>query len=144
MKTKTLPYARPLNGLIRPDGEQQKLQANGVTLTLSGIPSDILNIALSDDYQGKPITIWFAVLDGNREIIADPYQLFSGQMDVMKTYDDGITSSVTLTTESDLVDMRQARERRYTPEDQKIDFPDDKGLDFIPTIQDLEIVWGRG
>ena len=22
MKTKTLPYARPLNGLIRPDGEQ--------------------------------------------------------------------------------------------------------------------------
>lgn len=122
--------------------ETQKMQANGVTYSLSGIPSELVAIALSEEYQGRPITAWFAVLDSDRAIIADPYKIFSGKMDVMDTEDDGESAVITIRAESDLSDMRDAKERRYTPEDQKLDYEDDLGLDFTPTIQDIEVVWG--
>jgi hypothetical protein len=48
-----------------------------------------------------------------------------------------------LTAESRLIDLERSRERRYTSEDQKIDYPNDKGLEFIADLQDKEIVWGR-
>ena len=31
----------------------------------------------------------------------------------------------------------------YTLEDQKIDFPNDIGFEFIPDLQDKEITWGK-
>lgn len=123
--------------------ETQKMQANGVTFSISGIPSSLVSLALSDNYQGKPITAWFAVLDSSGSLIADPYQLFSGKMDVMEINDDGETAIITIRAENDLVDLRDARERRYTPEDQKTDYPNDLGFDFVPTIQEIEIQWGN-
>ena len=36
------------------------------------------------------------------------------------------------------------RVRRYTLEDQKLNFPNDKGLEFIPSLQNKDITWGRG
>ena len=36
------------------------------------------------------------------------------------------------------------RVRRYTAEDQKIDYPNDKGLEFVAEMAEKEIVWGRG
>ena len=36
-----------------------------------------------------------------------------------------------------------SRQRRYTSEDQKIDYPNDKGLEFVAEIAEKEIVWGR-
>ena len=122
--------------------ETQKLQANGVSFSLSGIPSTLVSIALQEDYQGRAITAWFAVLNRETETIIGDYRLFSGQMDVMEISDDGEKSTITIRAESDLIDLREAKERRYTPEDQKIDYPDDKGMDFVPTIQEIEIVWG--
>ena len=49
---------------------------------------------------------------------------------------------MSVTAESRLIDLDVTRERRYTDADQKIDFPDDKGLEFIADIQDKEIIWG--
>ena len=48
-----------------------------------------------------------------------------------------------MTAESKLIDLERSRARRYTSEDQKIDYPDDKGLDFIADLQDKAVVWGR-
>ena len=31
----------------------------------------------------------------------------------------------------------------YTLEDQKIDYPTDVGFEFIPDLQDKEIIWGK-
>jgi hypothetical protein len=59
------------------------------------------------------------------------------------TIDEGAESStMSVTAESRLIDLDVTRERRYTDADQKIDFPDDKGLEFIADIQDKEIIWG--
>ena len=39
--------------------------------------------------------------------------------------------------------MEEARNRRYTDEDQKIDFSSDNSLRFVAGLQDKEITWGK-
>jgi hypothetical protein len=64
-------------------------------------------------------------------------------MDVMGIEDSGDTANINVTAESRLIDLERSRERRYTSEDQKINYPNDKGLEFIADLQDKELVWGR-
>lgn len=125
-------------------GETQSLTANNVTFELSGLPTSIVAIALGENYQGRRITAYFAVLDENFALIADPYVVFSGFMDVMTISDSGDEATITINCESDLIILKESRERRYTPEDQKQDYPNDKGLDFVPIIQDIELTFGAG
>ena len=55
------------------------------------------------------------------------------------------TENVTakLKVESRLIAMEEARNRRYTDEDQKIDFSSDNSLRFVAGLQDKEITWGK-
>ena len=64
-------------------------------------------------------------------------------MDTMVIADEAETASLSITLENRLVDFERARVRRYTSEDQKIDFPNDKGLEFVADLQEKEILWGR-
>lgn len=122
--------------------ETQGIQANGLQFTLSGVPSSYVSIALSEEYQWRPITMWFAVLDNTGAIVSDPYLLFYGYMDVMEIEDSGEESRIVLAAENTLVGLTESKERRYTPEDQKQYFPADLGLDYVASIQDTEIKWG--
>lgn len=122
--------------------ETQQLQAHNVTIQLDGLQSSIISVALSSNYQGRPITIWFAVLDSDKNIIADPYEVFSGRMDVMTFDDNGETSVVYVKCESNAIDVTKAKRQNYTPENQKITYPLDEGLDFVPKIADINITWG--
>lgn len=122
--------------------ETQTLEAKSTAFTLSGIPSSYVSLALNESFQGRAISCWFGVLDSTKQLVADPFKIFSGQMDTMQIMDDGTNSSITINAESDLIDLRKANVRNYTPEDQKIDYSSDKGLDYVPLIQDLAISWG--
>jgi hypothetical protein len=122
--------------------ETQKLQANGLAFTLSGIDSALISAALTEEYQWQPITMNFAVLDEDLQII-DTYQMFSGKMDVIEIEDTGETSNFRLNAESDLIDLTNSRERRYTNEDQQNEFAGDLGLEFMPTNADTVITWGN-
>lgn len=122
--------------------ETSDLVANNVTIELSGIPASIISIALTEDYQSRPVTVWFGVIDTNGALVADPYQIFKGKIDIMNMMDNGNDGVIKVLCESDLIDLNNARERRYTAEDQKSDFPSDLGLDFVAKIQDIEIQWG--
>jgi hypothetical protein len=124
--------------------ETQSLSANNVSFEISGLPSSILSIALSEDYQDRPISAHFGVLDENFALIAEPYQIFAGQMDVMGIRDDGKTSTINVDTESELILLKESGEQRYTPEDQKALYPNDLGFDFVPVVKDLELSFGSG
>ena len=43
--------------------ESADVAANGATLTLSGIPSDLLSLALTEDYQGRLCRMKFGLID---------------------------------------------------------------------------------
>ena len=122
--------------------ESQEIKANGLTIQLTGIPQASASLALNEEYQGRTIQVWFAVINSSGSLLADPYEVFTGKIDLMELMDNGETATLTLQIENELIDLQRPRERRYTPEDQKLDYPNDKGLDFVASIQDTEIAWG--
>ena len=118
--------------------ETAEMAVKGATITLSGVPSDLLSLALSEPYQGRVCNIYFGVVG---ELTAN--QLFSGYMDQMNISDGGETSTIELMVENRLIDLERARVARFTSGYQKSLYPDDLGLDFIEDLQDKDIVWGR-
>jgi hypothetical protein len=56
---------------------------------------------------------------------------------------DGTTATIAINCESRLLDMNVAVDRRYTNEDQQLDHPGDRGLEFVNSIQEVVIYWGR-
>ena len=124
--------------------ETTELRATGLTFALAGIPSALLATALGEHYQGRACTMWLALFDDNWTVIADPAQVFSGRMDQMEITETGETAVIRLSAENRLIDLERPNEvRYYTPEDQKRSFPGDKGLDYVPSLQEKVIVWGR-
>ena len=127
---------------ISPAEETSAVEAKGAKIMLSGIPTDMVSIALSQNYQNRKCIIYFGCLSSGA-VVADPYPIFTGLMDVM-TIDDGAgTVAIGMTVESRLSDLERARDWRYTSENQKSLYPNDKGLDFVVDLQDMPIAWGR-
>lgn len=124
--------------------ENTDLGAAGITFNLSGVPSEMVSIALGQIQSNRPATVWLGALDlSTGALIADPYQLFTGFTDV-PSIDEGPESAIiSLTAENKLIDLDRPRTRRYTTEDQQIDDPTDVGFDFVPSLQDAQVVWGR-
>jgi len=129
-------------GAISSVNETTQTQASGLTLSLSGIPNDLLAVAMAEQYQGNTVNIYFGCLNEEHSVIESPINIFSGRVDVMSLSEGKESSTLAITVESRLIDLEKPRLRRYTAEDQKIDFADDKGLDFVASIQETQIQWG--
>jgi hypothetical protein len=129
-------------GSIEAIQEGTALQMYGCALTLSGIPTEIISTAFSEDYQGRTATIWLAPLTDDYQFIADPVVVFKGRMDTMDI-EVGKTSKVTLSVESRLVDWDRPRIRRYNDADQTAEFPGDRGFRYVAQMVQKDLKWGR-
>ena len=123
--------------------ESSELQANGISVTLSGITDPLLAKARDEDYQGRELKVLLGAMDASNGVISNPVVVFSGFMDTMVINDSSETATIVVTVENRLIEFERTRIRRYTAEDQKIDYPNDKGLEFVTEIAEKEIVWGR-
>ena len=123
--------------------ESSELQANGITVTLSGISDPLLSKARDEDYQGRELTVKLGAMDSSNGVISAPVTVFSGFMDTMVINDSSETATIQMAVENRLIEFERTRVRRYTAEDQKIDYPNDKGLEFVAEMAEKEIVWGR-
>ena len=121
--------------------ESGDLVANSVEFVLSGIDAAIVSTALSEDYQGRPVSMWRGAFDSSRAIIADPILIFAGTMDVMPIRDEGATATVSVVAESEIRSLTRASTRKWTSMDQKAFYPNDKGFDEVPQIQDDSVLW---
>ena len=143
--------------------ETSEMAVKGATISLSGIPSELLSLALSEPYQGRVAKIYFGTFskgsllqqsgsyillqDGSKINLQDGSkgfnELFSGYMDQMNIEEGGEASTITMSVENKLIDLERARVGRYTSGYQKSIYPNDLGLDFIEDLQDKQIPWGR-
>jgi hypothetical protein len=148
--------------------ETVEMAARGATLTLSGVPSDVLSLALSEQYQGRQARIYFGLFqkgrlerqsstdenqdfillqDGGKIILerneTSLTEIFTGYMDQMNIEEGPQSSRVELRIENKLIDLERPRVGRFTSEYQKSVYPDDKGFDFVESMQDLQLNWGR-
>ena len=122
--------------------EGAALQMYGVSMTLSGIPTENIQRALGQYYQGRDCKVWLAPLNDDYTILADPLLAFSGRMDTMDI-SLGATASIRMTGESRLTDWEIPRIRRFNDEDQKSEYPTDRGFEFVAAMVEKNLVWGR-
>jgi len=120
--------------------EHTELKANRIQLSMSGIPGDQISIALSEPFQGRSLKIWAAYLDEDFQIIADPIVAWQGFLDLMDIVL-GDTASVSVTAENELVRWERPNISRYTNEDQQLQYPGDRGLEYM-TNSEQEFLWG--
>ena len=145
--------------------ETADISAAGATLSLTGIPTDIIALALQVPYQGRLCRIKFGLLDAQRNVLLlengstllledgnaidiDPATpalttLFVGYMDQMSIDEGPDTSTVTLAVESKLIDLERPRIARYASASQKSRHAGDLAFDFVPDLQDRPLAWGR-
>lgn len=121
--------------------ETTEIRAVGVQLQLSGIPAEVLEIANEEDWQSRPARIYYAVLQG-RSFVGEPLKIFEGLMDQM-TLVEGEQAAIRLSCESNQIDLERTKIRRYTAEELRSLYPDDKGLDGVAALQEVDILWGR-
>lgn len=131
-------------GFVGEIEETTEVRAVGVEIGLSGIRTEVLDIALAENWQGRPGYIYLGVLDSSGQLVGEPLELLGeAQMDQMKLTE-GMKAAISLTLESEMIDLERTRARRYTPEQQRSLFVGDAGLDQVSSLQDIEIRWGRG
>lgn len=126
---------------LTPVEETVEVRAAGVELTLSALPAATVALALLDARQGNKGRFWLGFLDSTGAIIADPYPVFVGLLDVPSMNEQGDTADLKISYENRLIGLLKANDRRYTPEDQHVDHPGDTGFDFVAGLQDASIVW---
>lgn len=123
--------------------ERSEIPAKGITFRLAGVDSSVLAITLGEHYQGRSARVWFAPLDSDHKVIADPVLVFSGRMDNMRVQT-GKTATVSVSAESRMADWERPRVRRYNDADQQAEFSGDLGFAFVESFAaGKEIVWGR-
>lgn len=126
---------------VEPAAEVQAVVSAGASFTLSGVPSDLVALALAEDYQGRPVSMWLAMLDAAGAVTADPVLVFAGRLDVMEIDEAAETAIIQVSAESRLADLERPPGGVYTDEDQKARFPTDRGFEFVATLQDREVIW---
>lgn len=123
--------------------ETNGVVASGTSVSLSGIPVGMMALAISEAEQNAPGSIWLGFMSEDWELLADPILLFSGLLDVPTIIEDGSdTCTVTISYESQLIDLQRAREWRYTHESQQALYPGDLGFEYVSAIQNKTIKWG--
>jgi hypothetical protein len=119
--------------------ETVELRAVRLTLALSPVPQEVVDIALAErSFRLRPARLWGALLDAEGGFVADPFPLWAGLMDTMEVTD-GAEPRVALTCESRLVDLERAEVRRYTDADQQAEYPGDRFFEYVPALQEAEI-----
>ena len=125
---------------ISPVEETSELSIKGATVSLSGVPSEYLALAIDEPYQGRVAKIYFGNFVAGSP--TDLTEIFSGYMDQLNIDEGEESSTIQLRIENKLIDLERPRVARFTSQYQKSKFSGDKGLDFLEDLQDKELFWG--
>lgn len=116
------------------------VSATGISMTLS-FNRSLLAAVMQEHFQSRPATIWLVLFDLNWVIIPDKILLFKGKMDSPVFEKSGETARITISAESQLIDLDRPRVRRRTDADQQEMYPGDTGLRFVAGMQNHNVVW---
>ena len=117
--------------------ESDGLSAPGANISLNGVDSSLVSLAIQEPYQNRDCRILLG--SGN-----DYFEVFSGFMDVMTIEDSGDTCIINLTVESRLITLDRKIPLRYTQETQESRYPGDTFFSAVASLQDKKVEWNMG
>lgn len=111
--------------------EVADLSAKNITLTLSGMSSSVVSLALQEPYQRRKARVLWGVRG-----VSDFVEVFSGSLNQMSIEDGPDIGTISVTVDSRLVELEGASNLRYTSLSHKTRYPTDTFFDFVAQIQD--------
>ncbi|MGB4107776.1 MAG: hypothetical protein WBK55_08280 [Alphaproteobacteria bacterium] len=153
--------------LIRADlGEDTtSLEARNAIIEFAGVKPEDVGVALNENYRRRPARALFGTFapgpllteedgitpltdeEGNflyadgGEFVTGVKRLFAGRMSKMTIGLDPVNPTIILSIEGYLAILNKSRERRFTHEDQQIEYPGDDFFKFIASQQDRELIF---
>lgn len=116
-------------------------EVQGLRFTLSGVPSEMIALALAESLQGRSVVLRVALLDPDTHAIGDVLQLWAGTMDQMPVRHGAETSSITVTAEHRGIAFARPKPIRYTDADQRRVSAGDRALEFLVAQAQHQDVW---
>lgn len=120
--------------------EESDNGVSGITLTLAGITQEHIAGLLSEDIQGKKITVQMAVLNQSTEpptVAIDP-AVWQGLLDNQSFIDS--QGQMIVTAENRLIEWDKARLLRFSDQDLKRTRPTDNFFKYADTMANKEII----
>lgn len=124
--------------------EDRSRRFKEMTFTLSGLDAANISLVENEDYQDRPAHVWFGLLDADGAVVADPTEVFQGEVDVIRDRDEGETATIVCTVSIEDTAQERARNTRYTDQDQRRIDATDTFFAYVTEIQDLEIIGKPG
>jgi hypothetical protein len=118
--------------------ETGDLSARDMTVTLSGIDSAMIALALAEPFQGRRARVLQGAVG-----VSDVVEVFDGIVNTMPIRDGAASCVISVQLDSKLVTLRRPRLRRLTDEMQRARYPDDTFLSFVASLVTAEIPFGR-
>jgi hypothetical protein len=136
-------------GAIGPMESSEDFRANGVTLGLYGLPRSVyhtdFNSLTATDYKGRSARLVTAIMTPNFQTVVHPIPRYFSIDTLDYELDAETGASITVGLEVETRRASRARVRRYTPQDQALDFPGDTAFEFVPFITSgVDVKWGTG
>jgi hypothetical protein len=123
--------------------DNMELTSTGVSVSLAGMDSTVLNLALTENYQNRNITIFLGFLSGGSDVSVGTMTIFKGRMQSLNVNDSPEGSTIIIDAENRLIDLSRPSNLRYTKESQKFIDSSDTCFSRVQQLQDEEIIWGR-
>lgn len=127
--------------------ETADMTASKIMLQLANLPPDqvpygLVAEILEENYRNREMTLWRGCFDEQWSLIASPVMLWTGRMDAAEVVDGPQGITVTVIGEHELRDLRRPRAVYYTDQEQQDLYSGDKGCEYAPALQRLELCWG--
>lgn len=116
-------------------------EPKSIKFVISGVPTELLSLAMSEAIRNKPVTMWLGVLDPVTHAVLDAPTLWTGTLDQMPISVGQGTSTIAVTSEHRGVTFARPKPLRYTDGDQQRLHPGDTSLRFVLSQSGAKDVW---
>ena len=124
--------------------DSMEVKSTNLTVSLSGMDTTVMILALSEDLQNRKIKLYMGYLMGGANESAGEMVMFSGRMTNVQITDDAENgATIAINAENRLVDLNRPSNLRYTNASQQIINSSDTGYKYVQAIQGKELLWGR-
>jgi hypothetical protein len=122
--------------------EQADVTKSSLTISLSGADQTFISVVLNENIVNDAVTIYRGLLADDNSIIADPFLLYSGNIETFSVSESETDSVVNLGVVSHWADFDKKNGRKTNNTSQQRFFSTDVGMNFSSeTVQDIK--WGR-
>lgn len=112
-----------------------------IKFSLAGVQASALALALEEPVQGKAVRIKLAIFDATTGALLDVRLRYAGYLDVMSISDGKDSATISVTSESSMLDLLRPKGLYYSDADQQALFPGDLAFQYVNDQVEAKIAW---